>query len=584
MSTLKNKVILVFALVTILAFASSWLMLFGILKQSIINESENRLTIQVEAIGSYLEENGLDLLVENVRNWKRMINGRLSIVDSNGKVIADSDVDIASLDNHGNRPEIKDAFSKGSGLSIRYSRSLNEQLLYVTKAVRVGSDPLVIRISSPLKILHHALDQSKKTLLFYLALSIAVIILLEIWVIRHFFHPLENVIDVSCKIADGGQGHFPIMKNVELQKLSNSLDRMSSSLHGALNQLRGEREELNRIVTSMPIGVILLDQQKRVRYINDLAKELLAIKNDVKEGVSVERILPSGKLFSLVEHAVGKDISTYLQLPEKGNMYLKVSAIPTWGGMLLVINDLTEEMKLEESRRAFVADASHELQTPLTTVRVTAEYLMEEFQGNEKVSKYLSSIIGQQERMTSLVDDLLLLSKIESQPVHKAMKDVDLTRMMNVLVEELKKHPFAANIRINGDIEDNVHIMGRVEELDRAVNNVLENAVKYVREKFGKGIGGVVDVRLFRSGDSWKISVSDNGIGITEESAVRIFDRFQRGDSHRARGEWGKGGYGLGLSIAKRIIEGHGGSIELVRHTEGAEFEISLPADNDLAA
>ncbi len=577
MNTLKNKIMAVFAFVTLLAFSASWFMLSGILKKSIIEESRSDLTRQVQAIGSYLETNGLDSMVRNVENWREMINGRLSVIEASGKVIADSDADVSTLDNHENRPEISYAFSEGFGTSIRYSRSLNADLLYVAKGITVDSRPLVIRISSPLQTLQRVLTQSRKSLFLYLLISIAVIILLEFWVIKHFFHPLENIIDVSCRIAEGETGHFPIMKNRELQRLSHSLDLMSSNMQGALKQLRGEREELSRIVTSMPIGVILLDREKRVRYINELAKNFLHLRKDVSEGMYVERILPSGQLFNLVEQVKDSEIVSYLEFPERGSLYLRVSAIPTGAGMLLVITDLTEERKLEQARRTFIADASHELQTPLTIVRVTAEYLLDELQEHEEASKYLSTIIEQQERMTKLVDDLLLLSRIESQPQGRDWERIDLGQMVTSLVNDISKNPFAEEIKIESDIAEEVYVMGRSTDLIRALSNILDNSLKYVREKFRAIRGGRINILLYKSDSCCKIRVSDNGVGITEESAGKIFESFQRGDSHRARGEWGKGGYGLGLSIAKRIIEGHGGEIALLRHMDGAEFEISLP-------
>lgn len=577
MNTLKNKVVLIFALVTVLAFGTSWFLLSGILKRSIIDESRAELTTQVEAVATYLENNGLDPVLRDVGNWKQMVRGRLTIIQEDGEVIADSDADIGTLDNHGNRPEIVQAFSEGGGSSIRYSRSIDLQLLYVARSVDVDGKTVVIRIASPLKTLHRALSQSRKSLLLYLAVAALVVILLEIWVIKHFFRPMENMIDVACRIAEGEPGHFPIMKNRELQRLSNSLDRMSTNLHGALDQLKEERGELSRIVTSMPIGVVLLDQQKRVRYVNELARDLLQLKNDVEEGVYVERILPYRQLFDLLEDVKDKEVFTYLELPERGRLYLKVSAIPTGGGMLIVITDLTEERQLEEARRTFIADASHELQTPLTTVRVTAEYLLDEFQNDPDTSKYLSTIIDQQERMTSLVDDLLLLSRIESQP-HLADKEkVDLSLLVTSLSEETGKHPFAGTISIRSDIQDDLFIMGRSAELARAIHNILENALKYVREKFADVHGGQISISLSGQGKQCKLVISDNGVGITQESADRIFERFKRGDSHRARGEWGKGGYGLGLAIAKRIIEAHDGTVELVKQEEGAEFEIILP-------
>ena len=180
--------------------------------------------------------------------------------------------------------------------------------------------------------------------------------------------------------------------------------------------------------------------------------------------------------------------------------------------------------------------------------------------------------------MTKLVDDLLLLSRVEGQPPRDDPEPVDFSGVVSLLVNELRGHPLAGAIHIEADITPGATVNGRREDLARAAQNVLENAVKYVHERFGPEEGGRIDVSLQPGEGRYFLLVRDNGVGITEESAARIFERFSRGDSHRARGRWGKGGYGLGLAIAKRIVAGYGGDIRLLRSDDGATFEIELPA------
>ena len=553
-------------------------MLSNVLKQSLIQESSNEISRQAIALGEFVEKNGLDSLELDMSAWKGIIGGRITAIIPNGTVVLDSDVDPSKLDNHADRPEISQAFETGKGSSLRYSRSINRDLLYVAYKTTIDGKPLVIRVAYPLETLHVAFIQVRHRLLAYVIIVLMLVILLAVWAVRKFFRPLEKIIDVACRISKGEEGHFPLMKNRELQKLSNALDTMSTSLRTTMGELNKDRSVLNRIVTSMPIGVILLDEALKVRYFNQVALSLLQISFRVEEGVFVERILPYADMFSLIDRVKqGPESSIYLQIPEKDKKFLRIDAIPTGAGILIVITDLSEERRLEEARRHFVIDASHELQTPLTTIRVTSEYLLEEIGDDPERGKYLKSIILQQERMTKLVDDLLLLSRMEFGPDPKAKEDCELDLLVSALIDEASGTTYAENISFTSSLEEHALASCRIEEITRAISNVIENAVKYVREKFGNETGGKIDIALSRKEPFWVLSVSDNGVGITEESAPKIFERFQRGDSHRARGEWGKGGYGLGLAIAKRIFEGHGGSIELLSGSGGAQFEIRLP-------
>lgn len=553
-------------------------MLSNVLKQSLIQESSNEISRQAIALGEFVEKNGLDSLELDMSAWKGIIGGRITAIIPNGTVVLDSDVDPSKLDNHADRPEISQAFETGKGSSLRYSRSINRDLLYVAYKTTIDGKPLVIRVAYPLETLHVAFIQVRHRLFAYVIIVLMLVILLAVWAVRKFFRPLEKIIDVACRISKGEEGHFPLMKNRELQKLSNALDTMSTSLRTTMGELNKDRSVLNRIVTSMPIGVILLDEALKVRYFNQVALSLLQISFRVEEGVFVERILPYADMFSLIDRVKqGPESSIYLQIPEKDKKFLRIDAIPTGAGILIVITDLSEERRLEEARRHFVIDASHELQTPLTTIRVTSEYLLEEIGDDPERGKYLKSIILQQERMTKLVDDLLLLSRMEFGPDPKAKEDCELDLLVSALIDEASGTTYAENISFTSSLEEHALVSCRIEEITRGISNVIDNAIKYVREKFGNDTGGKIDIALSRKEPFWVLSVSDNGVGITEESAPKIFERFQRGDSHRARGEWGKGGYGLGLAIAKRIFEGHGGSIELLSGSGGAQFEIRLP-------
>lgn len=578
MFSLKNKLITIFTLITIIAFASSWFLLSGIWKDRIVKEAGSKLEKQVTAFGDYIDERGLVVLEREIRNWRNMIGGRITVIEPDGKVLKDSDIDPSGLDNHANRPEIREAFAKGSGKSLRYSRSLDTDLLYYAKKIETERGPSVLRIAYPLESLRTSYIKTRNTFIVYFVCLLLIVIALEFWMVKRFFKPLDRIVEVASAISRGEEGHFPIMKDPELQRLSNALDTMSENLKTTVEKLNIGQNLLSSIVTLMPTGAILLDKERKIKYINETALNLLGIESGVKTGDYIERHIPYSGIYTVMEKAVkGGKTEEYLEIPERNNRYLRVSATGSSSGILIVLTDMTREKELEEARKDFVADAGHELQTPLTVIRAASEYLLEDLADKKDAVKNLNIIIKQQERITRLVDDLLLLSKMENQPDANDFTEVDLSSILSSLVEEMNLNPFVKNMEIESILSDRAEITGNPDDLKRAYRNLLDNAIKYVHKKFCTEKGGRISVNLYREDSTWITRIADNGTGIDDNVVNTIFERFRRGDKHRARYGIASGGYGLGLAIAKRVFESHGGTIFLANGTGGAVFEISLP-------
>jgi len=578
MISLKNKLITIFTLITIIAFASSWFLLSGIWKDRIVKEAGNKLEKQVTAFGDYIEGRGLVSIEREIENWRSMIGGRITVIEPDGKVLKDSDVDPSGLDNHANRPEIREAFDKGSGESLRYSRSLDTDLLYYAKKIETGRGSSVLRIAYPLESLRTSYIKTRNKFIAYFIFLLLIVIALEFWMVKRFFIPLDRIIEVASTISRGEEGHFPIMKDRELQRLSNALDTMSENLKATVEKLNIGQNLLSSIVTLMPTGAILLDKERKIKYINETALKLLGIESGVETGDYIERHISYGEIYKVMEKAEEEGTTEeYLEIPERDNRYLRVSATVSSSGLLLVLTDMTREKELEEARKDFVADAGHELQTPLTAIRAASEYLLEDLADKKDAIKNLNIIIKQQERITGLVDDLLLLSKMENQPDENAFTDVDLSSILSSLVEEMNLNPLVKNMEVETSLGDRAEITGNPDDLKRAYRNLLDNGIKYVHKKFGSEKGGRISVNLYSEDSTWITRIADNGTGIDDKAVNTIFERFRRGDKHRARYGLASGGYGLGLAIAKSVFESHGGRIVLLNGTGGAVFEIYLP-------
>ena len=248
--------------------------------------------------------------------------------------------------------------------------------------------------------------------------------------------------------------------------------------------------------------------------------------------------------------------------------------------MLVVLDDETERKRMETARKAFVADAGHEFQTPLAAISAAAELLadMEHSAARER-EPYINEIMRQRERMTVLVDDLLLLSRLESGTPFSKPERFNIAKMCEALLSDAKKSPHAVNISWSEDLPpEEIFFEGRREELGRAVSNLLDNAVKYVNKRYKDKQGGVISFLLKESSDGVLVlRVEDNGIGIPGNKLNSIFGRFERVEEDRAREGKKTGGYGLGLAIAKHAVESHGGRIEAFSSEDSTVFTVTLP-------
>ncbi|HOO65183.1 MAG TPA: ATP-binding protein, partial [Synergistaceae bacterium] len=335
------------------------------------------------------------------------------------------------------------------------------------------------------------------------------------------------------------------------------------------------------ILSSLPVGVLVVNREGEVRYSNPPLSALL--RREARKGDPFQGLLRDPEMVACVERALrGEACVESVTLRGEEQSRILVQGAPAPYGAVAVFQDVTEQYRLEEARKAFVADAGHEFQTPLTVIRAAAELLYEK--ASEDDRSYLQRILDQQDRMTELVDDLLLLSRLEAEKelAPQMREEVDLTEIFRIAVESAQLLPQAEFLEWHLECPEEAPFFGWREGLLRCMTNLLENAVKYTRERYGPGPGGEIRISLVFRKARWLLSVRDNGIGVPSQLRQRIFERFQRGEASRARKEWGKGGYGLGLAIVRRMAELHGGSVILDDAKEGSSFTLIFPRREDL--
>ena len=590
MKTLQGKIILLVGVMAALSFALGAVLVVGDVRRQLDDQTREILQTRTHALAQALTDQGTEAVRTRLGTWRDILGLRITLVDPQGIVLGDSDIPqgkLKGLSNHLTRPEVQEALRTGEGSDLRYSESTGVAYLYEARRVPLADGSfLVVRTSMPRQDYDHLLWRVRRHLFASLALAALLSLGLGIWGVRRITRPLGELARAAGAVELGEKAHFPLEGTREIRRLSGALKHMAERLTATLEDLEEEREQLRRLVESLPVGVLLVDPKGRVRYANDALKGLLRDLPARLEGAPVQGALRHPPLLDLIERvagnpATGGDNITFRDRGERES-FLRAEAVRVHQQTLVVVQDLTEQVLMEEARKSFVADAGHELQTPLTAIRAAAELLlsMETSTGAER-APYLDRIVEQQERMTSLVDDLLLLSRLESGVPVQTEEDLDLAALLGDLVERARQHPLAKDLAFQVRLPETAPFRGRPEELRRAFENLLENGVKYTHRRFGDQPGGVLRLTLEATPQGYRAEVRDNGVGIPPSMRERIFERFERAEKHRARGNDPKGGYGLGLAIARRALEGHGGSLELAEtageEPEGTAFRIRLP-------
>lgn len=580
MRTLKGRFISVVIGAIVLTSLLAWFLLGGMLKDRLYRQAEITLDNHARAVAKSLSQEGLEGLPLFLDNLETVLDARITVVTPEGKVIFDNRISVENLDNHAERPEIFQARTMEKGNDIRYSRSLSTNFMYsALLAQTAGGQPLIVRTSYPLTYIDETLAQFKQRLLLSLLIAAGLSLIMGSCVASRFVRPIRDLERTANRLEKGEPATFPVYGTEEVRNLSSALKNMASRLQESLREQEEGREDLNLIVQTLPVGVLVTDPEGRIRFGNEWLRDLLRESPQEIFGTPLQGALRIPEIAGLLDALNNREsVTESFLIPGNPDRLLNVQAVRLRGGALIVVTDLTERHQLEEARRTFIADAGHEFQTPLTAIRAAAELLLGETDVREgSMDIYLGRIIEQQERITALVDDLLLLSRLESGIPEEETSEVDLSLLMASLIQGEKIHPLAGRIQWDIHLPATLAIRGRHEELVRALGNILDNAVKYTHQRFPDEEGGKITVDMASEDGKARLLVSDNGIGISPELRETVFERFQRGEKARSRNTYGKGGYGLGLAIAKRIIESHSGQIRVLDTDNGTSFEIHLP-------
>jgi len=536
-------------------------------------ENEARITAEASLTGflSTDEPGDLDALAKKIG---AEIETRITLVTLDGTVLGDSEEDPISMENHSDRPEIADALTTGVGQSTRYSTTLRQKMMYVAVPVSYENEILgVARVSLPLTTVEDLARQVTVSIIVAMLVATAMVVLAA-WVIaRITTRPIRRLTAASKIIASGELGQKIIIEGKdEVGELTHAFNEMSVRTKELVETISEDRTRLATILDNMTDAVIMLDSDGNVLLANRAAEKLFDIKET--ENRSIIEVVRDHEVDELLKLCLKKaGIQTVQYESGMSKRYLRAIAIPIihneLTNVLLLLQDFTELRNLQTTRRELIGNISHEFRTPLAGIKAMVETLASgAIDDKEMFNDFLTRIESEVDRLTQLVAELTELSRVETGKAELKKEPVDLNQLVEEVIAQLspqaERQKIVIIVKPAADLPTVPADKGRVRQV---IANLVHNAIKFTPA------GGRITIATRALGESAAVDIADTGIGIPREELSRVFERFYKGDKARA-GE----GTGMGLAIAKHIVEAHGGNIRVESEEgRGSTFSFSLP-------
>ena len=574
--------IIVISVVGVAWYASQSLRTFHL--HQVAKDLDSRAHLVAQQISTSLEKGRFKELDDFCKQAATASSTRITVILPGGAVVADSDDIPGRMKNHADRPEFQEALRVGSGGSLRFSETLGKEMMY--RAIPITQDDnvlAVVRTSVPVTAIDKAFERIYRKLFWagvIIALCAAAI---SLALSKKISRPVEEMTKVARHFASGQLDmRLSVPNVVELADLAQALNEMARQLSVRINTITEDRSQVQAILSSMVEGVLAVDSAGHIVSINKAAAVLLGIDAAKSRGLNVEEAIRNPQFQQYI-----KDTLEDRQSPDSGVFVLNDGGrfLQVYGagltdnqgdrsGAVLVLHDITRTRQLEQVRRDFVANVSHELKTPVTSIKGFAETLLEGAVNEpEQAQRFLQIIAKHADRLNAVIDDLLSLSRLEEDSEQRRLSfqkaSIEPPLVSAIELSRVKAENKHIEVKLLCDREITASINAAL--IEQAVLNLIDNAIKYSQSN------SQIQVSAQRAKGQVLITVADQGCGIPEEHLGRIFERFYVVDKGRSRK---LGGTGLGLSIVKHIAQVHGGHIGVESTLgKGTTFTLHLPGE-----
>ncbi len=558
-STLGRRLVTWYALTVLIVLIGVGVGVDRLLADQVRQLLTESLERQAATIAALAEPDGLQSMASRLGEDTGM---RVTFIDIDGIVLADSDADAAALEDHSTREEVREAMQGEVGSAERESDTTGQAYLYTAIPPRDG---LIVRVALPLEEVQERLDRSRLAM-FLVGLAVAAVGLLVVWLVaRRLAAPIEKLTASVDRIAEGDLAtRVPPSRVVEVGRLGSAFNHMAEQLGVRLEEADHERARRDLLLDTLDSGVVLIEPDDAVAYANKAAADLIGPTPE-----TLSRLVPH-PLQGLVRTAreSGETAADEIRHGRPEQVF-EVSAVPldAHGGVVLAIRNVTEQRRIESMRYSFVADASHELKTPVAAIQAAMETVQTAIDRDPATAKRLAAGAEQSAvRLGRIVGDLLDLSRLETEQI--SPEEFELSDLVAEVLDRAAPLAGERGVAFESSLHP-VEVSGQQSDLVLAVRNLVENAIGYTDR------GGKVTVRLDEVEGGAVLVVEDTGIGIPTRDLPRIFERFYRVDASRSRNT---GGTGLGLAIVRHVAHRHGGRIEAESELgRGSVFRFFIP-------
>ncbi|MFI5090748.1 MAG: ATP-binding protein [Terriglobales bacterium] len=516
-------------------------------------------------------------LQQMVYEEAKAANARATVIDRSGKVLAESEANPETMENHATRPEFAEALQHGRvGSSMRSSSTIGAPFLYVAVPLQPFSEapdgePAAVRLAYPLASLHQTTAGLRHTLLWTSGMAVLVAVALSLIAAQSVSRRLRRIVDFAARIASGDlTARIAENSSDEIGQVAMALDSTAHQLERSFQGIRTGQQQLETLLNSMQEAVIAISADGKVQWANRVMARLTA--SGVRLGAPVvETVRDPDFLRAITEAIQSGGVRTTRATSILPGRFYNVTAAPMPGaGAVAVLHDVSEIERVEKTRRDFVANVSHELRTPLTSIQGYAETLLESAPAEGPDREFLEIIRKNAVRMATLSEDLLTLARVESGEVAFRFRAVPPAEMLEDVAKSFREIARSQRVELVVEAPTERAVEADTDAVHQVLANLIDNALKYASS------GGKIVLGARDDGAAVEFYVQDFGPGIASEHLPRLFERFYRVDKARSRES---GGTGLGLAIAKHIVRAHGGAIRAESALgHGSTFLFTLPA------
>ncbi|MBU0650443.1 HAMP domain-containing protein, partial [bacterium] len=493
----------------------------------------------------------------------------ITVIDLNGNVLADSEEDPKNMENHKLRNEVIMALSGKPGIELRFSATVQKQMLYVAIPIKIDQGITgVLRLSLFIKDIDDFLWEMKKQILLILIIVIIIALLASAFFSKSISMPISKLVSGANSISQGNFNVKVLLENKdELGELANSFNNMADKIKELFSEVNLKNEELNSIINSIKEGFLVLDKNGKILLYNESFKKLSNVSDLVIEKDFFWNIIRDVEFGDLIKELLDNNQNCIKEVDLFDKRILcSVTFLSNREELVILLYDLTETYEYKQRKRDFVSNISHELRTPLTAIKGFVETMEDEV--NDQGKKYINIVKRNVDRLINIVEDLIVISKFDQNEVRLELEETKIDELIDsvILLFEHKAKEKDVKLNLKVKTKDTVVEIDRYR-MEQVFVNLIDNALKYTDK-------GEVNILIDRKDGKLIIEIKDTGIGIPQNEISKIFERFYVVDKSRSRK---LGGTGLGLSIVRKIIELHGGRIRVESEAgKGSSFFVEF--------